>query len=58
MKKVLLVIMSIMLMQSFSLVALQAEETAKGKETAAEASEEGKETAAEAGEEGKEKAKE
>lgn len=42
MKKVLLVIMSIMLMLSFSLVALQAEETVKGKETAVEASEEGK----------------
>ena len=47
MKKVLLVIMSIMFMLSFSFVAIQADEMAKGKETAAEASAEGKETAAE-----------
>lgn len=58
MKKVLLVIVCIMFMLSFSFVAIQAGEMGKGKEKAAEASAKGKEIAAEASEEGKEKAAE
>jgi uncharacterized protein YxeA len=58
MKKVLVVIMSIVVMLSFSLGALQAEEKGKGKETAAEASGYGKAKSAEASEEGKTKAAE
>ena len=55
MKKVLLVLMGIMLILSFTFAAVQAGEEAAGygKATAAEKSEEGKAKAAEASEEGK-----